>query len=184
MYRYIALLRGVNIGGKKLMRMEDLRHIFLGSGFRSARTYLQSGNVVFQSANGNIQELTQWIEAKIEQVFGYHASVFLLKRQAISKILLDNPFINDRNEDPSKLYVTFLYQAPLQDQWAGLTPPSGTTDEMAIGEGVIYLWCPSGYGKTRLSNHFFESKLGVLATTRNWNTVKALCDLAEMGENP
>ena len=161
------------------MRTEELRQSFASLGFNNATTYLQSGNVVFQCNLANMQELTLQTEMKVEQVFGHHAAVVLLEKQHLSKIVLSNPFLNQRYSDPSRLYVTFLSQPPSNAQWARLTPPKGITDEMAMSEGVIYLLCPSGYGKTRLSSTFFESKLGGLATTRTWNTVKALFHLAE-----
>jgi uncharacterized protein (DUF1697 family) len=177
MHSYIAMIRGVNVGGQKAMRMENLRQGLTDLGFSRVKTYLQSGNAVFQYTAAGKQELTQRIETQIEQLFGYHALVFLFKESEFKKILLSNPFINERKEDQSKLYATFMYQALSQNLWDQFTPPKGISDELAVREGVIYLYCPGGYGRTRLSNTFFETRLGVLTTTRNWNTVKALNDL-------
>jgi uncharacterized protein (DUF1697 family) len=94
--------------------------------------------------------------------------------QELGRILEGNPFINAREEETASLHVTFLYQPPPVPALSRLLPPDGTQDQFITSESVIYLHCPHGYGKTRLSNTFFERNLHTLVTTRNWNTVKAL----------
>ena len=174
MSTFVSMLRGINVGGQKRLRMQTLRDIFEGLGFTNIRTYVQSGNVVFESGEQIQSVLAERIEAHIEQMCGYQVEVFIRQAQELKRILAGNPFLNNRNEDPSKLHVTFLYQSPPETAWSKLIPPGGTTDEFAIGELVIYLFCPNGYAKTRLSNSFFERKLGMPVTTRNCNTVNAL----------
>jgi uncharacterized protein (DUF1697 family) len=172
------MLRGINVGGQKKMRMETLRGIYEGLGFSHVRTYVQSGNVIFETTEQDQSELAKLVEVRIEQTCGYPVAIFIRRTEDIQRILVRNPFLNDRREDPSKLHVTFLYQPPLDGSWNKLTTPSGTTDEFVPGEMAFYLFCPNGYGKTRLSNNFFERKLGMPVTTRNWNTVNALYKLA------
>lgn len=181
--RYISLLRGINVGRQKIIPMETLRNIYNSLGFNKVTTYLQSGNVIFESADHNVPDLVRQLEARIEQVAGYHTPVFILELDYLHRIITRNPFVMDRNEDPGKLYVTFLYHSPTNQQRENFTLPHVTADEFAWGEGVIYILCQNGYGRTRLSNTFFEGKLGVKATTRNWNTVNALYSLA-LGTEP
>ena len=175
---FISMLRGINVGGQKMMRMETLRNIYEELGFNSVRTYVQSGNVVFESTEHDQQELNKLIEAHIELTCGYSTQVFIRKADELQRILAGNPFLNDRNEDPSKLHVTFLYQSPSETALSKLTTPSNTADEFKPEGQAIYLFCPKGYGKTKLSNGFFERKLGMPVTTRNWNTVNNLYTMA------
>lgn len=158
--------------------METLHGIYAELGFNNVRTYVQSGNVVFNCTEHDQRELNRRIEAHIEQTTGFLVKVFIRQAGDIQRLLAGNPFFKDRNEDPSKLHVTFLYQSPSASALSKLIPPSGTTDEFAPGEMAVYLFCPNGYGKTRLSNSFFERKLGMPMTTRNWNTVNALYEMA------
>ena len=178
MSTFAAMLRAINVGGQKRLRMETLREIFAGLGFTNIRTYVQSGNVVFQSGEQDRSLLVGRIEASIEQTCGFPVQVFVRQAQELKRILAGNPFLDNRNEDPSKLHVTFLYQSPPETRWSKLIPPGDILDELAIGELAIYLFCPTGYAKTRLSNSFFERRLGMPVTTRNWNTVNALYKLA------
>jgi uncharacterized protein (DUF1697 family) len=181
MKTFISMLRGINVGGQKMIRMETLRGIYEGSGFTNVRTYVQSGNVVFESTEGEAAALTKRIEAQIERSCGYSVSVFIREGRDLQRILTSNPFLRGRNEDPSKLHVTFLYQPPPEPAWSNLKAPGDGPDEFARGEQEIYLFCPNGYGKTKLSNSFFERKLGMPVTTRNWNTVNALYNMAVEG---
>jgi uncharacterized protein (DUF1697 family) len=181
MSTFISMLRGINVGGQKRLSMETLRKIYSDLGFSKIRTYVQSGNVVFESSDIDRSSLVEKIEAHIQQTCGYHVEVFIRQTDEIQRILRCNPFLTDRNEDPSKLHVTFYYQSPAETLLAKLTAPGGTTDEFALAEMAVYLFCPNGYGKTKLSNSFFERKLGIPLTTRNWNTVNALYKMAVEG---
>ena len=177
MSTWISLLRGINVGGQKRLRMETLRAIYAELGFNNIRTYVQSGNVIFESQEQDQVKLHQRIEVRIEQACGYPIKVFILQPAELDRILNGNPFVH-RNEDLSKLHVTFLYLTPTDVAWGKITSPGNISDEFAPGEMAVYLFCPNGYGKTRLSNNFFERKLGMPVTTRNWNTVNALSNMA------
>jgi uncharacterized protein (DUF1697 family) len=174
MSAYVSMLRGINVGGTAQIRMETLRGIYEESGFSKVRTYVQSGNVVFESSEQDQVGLEKRIEAQIEQACGFSIPVFIRQAHEFLEILTCNPFLNERAEDPGKLHVTFLQQAPPETAWSKLASPSGISDEFFRGGMAVFLFCPDGYGKTKLTNGFFERKLGVLATTRNWNTVNAL----------
>ena len=177
----ISMLRGINVGAQKRLRMDTLQVIYEGLGLKNIRTYVQSGNVVFESPDRDQAGLVNLIEAQIKQSCGYQVEVFIRQAEELQRILAGNPFLNDRNEDPSKLHVTFYYRTPSESVLSKLIAPGGTTDEFAFAEMAVYLFCPNGYGKTKLSNSFFERRLGMPVTTRNWNTVNALYKMAEEG---
>jgi uncharacterized protein (DUF1697 family) len=178
MTTYISMLRGINVGAQKRMSMETLRGIYVDLGFMNVRSYVQSGNMVFESQAVNRSELVRCIQGRIEQTCGYQVEVFIRHPDELQRILMNNPFLTSRNEDPSKLHVTFFYLAPSESLLGKLTAPSGIPDEFALGELAVYIFCPNGYGKTKISNSFFERKLAIPVTTRNWNTVNALYKMA------
>ena len=180
MSKYISMLRGINVGGEKKLRMETLREIYQSAGFWNIRTYLQSGNVMFETAESDLSGLTTVIETLVEETCGYPVKVFIRIPSEFTQILLNNPFVNT---EKNKLHVTFLYQIPPATAWEKLIIPSGIPDKFEQGNQDIYLYCPNGYGSTKISNSFFERKLGVATTTRNWNTVQALYRLSEEGDS-
>jgi uncharacterized protein (DUF1697 family) len=174
MNTYISLLRGINVSGHNLIRKNELVELYTGLGFERVETYLQSGNVIFDSGASEREELAAQIEVRIQQALGYEVAVLVRGVEYFQSILEANPFVKQRSADPAALYVTFLYIAPALDRLAELQVPPGETAEFAAGEDAIYLFVPGGYGRTKLSNAFFERKLAVPATTRSWNTVQAL----------
>jgi uncharacterized protein (DUF1697 family) len=177
MSKYISMLRGINVGGQNKLLMERLREIYKAAGLGNVRTYLQSGNVIFESGENDPTKLTADIEKRIQQSCGYEIEVFIRFPEDFKRILKANPFLKDQRAEQSKLYVTFLYQKPAASAWEKLITPAGSADEFVPGVQEIYLYCQNGYGRTKLSNSFFERKLGVVATTRNWNSVSALYKL-------
>lgn len=179
MKTYISMLRGINVSGQKIIRMVELKNLYESLGLVDVTTYLQSGNVIFNSLDHEASNLVQLIEMKIEQSFGYHVSVFIKATQDFHRIIEQNPFLTERKEDPAKLYVTFLYRLPSALELKNLNIPDSGSDEFIIQGKEIFLFCPNGYGKTKLSNNFFEKKLNMPATTRNWNTVQALLGLTK-----
>lgn len=178
MNTFISMLRGINVSGQKKIRMEELRNLYQSLNLVNVETYVQSGNVVFDSTWPDASELAGLIEAQIEGSFEYSVPVFVRNTHDFQRIVHGNPFLNERDEDPAKLYVTFLYNTPSESRLSSLAIPDNETSEYSIGEDEIFLFCPDGYGRTKLSNSFFERKLGVLATTRNWKTVNALYKMA------
>jgi uncharacterized protein (DUF1697 family) len=177
MYTYISLLRGINVSGQKKIKMADLKVLYEGLGFANVRTYQQSGNVVFDTHTQDADELAAHIEPRIKQVYGYSVTVFIRQPGDFQRILESNPFVDRPGAQPNRLLVTFLYRQSPEAKLNDLSIPPGTGDEFYIGKREIYLFCPGGYGKSKLSNNFFERKLGVPATTRNWKTVNALYEM-------
>jgi uncharacterized protein (DUF1697 family) len=178
MNTFISMLRGINVSGQKKIRMVDLRALYESLNLVDVETYLQSGNVVFDSTEGDASKLAELVEAQIEKTFGYAVPVLIRDPSDFLRIINGNPFLNERNEDSARLYVTFLYRSPSESTVSDLAIPTGEAAEFAIGDKEIFLFCPNGYGRTKLSNNFFERKLDVPATTRNWKTVNALFKMA------
>ena len=172
------MLRGINVGGQKKIRMTELKSLYESLDLVNVKTYVQSGNVVFDSTEQDASKLAELIEAQIEQFFGYSVSVFIREAKDFERIIASNPFLNERNEDLAKLHVTFLYSSPLGSKLSDLAMPNNEGDELSVGDKEIYLFCPKGYGRTKLSNNSFERKLKVAATTRNWKTVNVLHKMA------
>jgi uncharacterized protein (DUF1697 family) len=177
MNTYISLLRGINVSGQKRVGMKDLVSLYESLGLKNIRTYMQSGNVVFNAPPRDIMELASMIEARIEQEFKFSAAVLVRTPDDFERINKDNPFLKETGIDFNRLYVTFLSSQPAKPDT--ITEKQGAPDRFQIVNSEVYLFCPNGYGRTKFSNDFFERKLGLTATTRNWNTVQALLDLTK-----
>jgi uncharacterized protein (DUF1697 family) len=177
MREFISLARGINVGGKTL-KMEKLRNIYESLKLHDIITYIQSGNVLFNSEQQEPVKIKQLIERKIKLVTGLDIIIILRIQRELEKIVKNNPFIKYGIKETEKMYVTFLEDAPSKDLITALIPPKPTKDEFKILGKEIYLYCPGGYGETVLSNNFFEKKLKIGATTRNWRTINKLYDLS------
>ena len=178
MTTYVSLLRGINVSGHKMIRMMELVAMYESLGFQKIRTYLQSGNVVFESSKALSAKLAKAIEDKILQTFGFPVSVILREKEDLHRIIRSNPFLGDKALDVAKLHVTFLLSAPFESACDKMKEIRGEPDAFFLADKEVYLFCQNGYGRTKLSNNFFEKKLSVIATTRNWNSVRKLYDLA------
>jgi uncharacterized protein (DUF1697 family) len=176
MRRYVALLRGINVGGRTKIGMADLRALFEAAGVEDVTTYIQSGNVVF-SSDGAAAAVTKALEKRIAGDLGLAVTVLLRTRPQLEKVLRANPFLAE-GRDPSKLHVTFLAEKPNGARVKALDPEQWKPDEFRFLGREIYLHFPKGYGRSKLGNTFFEKQLGVRATTRNWRTVTKLVELA------
>lgn len=178
MRTYISLLRGINVSGQRKIRMSDLQALYNELGFERVTTFIQSGNVVFQSAkNISDKEVSDKIERAILEKFSFEVPVIVRSVEEIKNILVSNPFV-DHGLDEEKLHVTFLADVP-EKRWVNLMDQYDfSPDKFVITGKDIFLYCPGGYGKTKLSNTFFEQKLKVKATTRNWRTINKLLEIA------
>jgi len=177
---YVALLRGINVGGRTKVAMADLRQLFADLGHADATTYIQSGNVVFRSPVDDVAQLGGDIEGRIARDLGVTVTVLLRTRDELAQVVAANPFLGT-GADESKLHVTFLVDAPQDAVAAGLETPAGEPDELSLVGREVFLHCPNGYGRTKVNNAFIERRLGVAATTRNWRTVTKLLDMTGDG---
>lgn len=175
---YVAILRGINVGSTQV-KMTVLKKIFIDAGYTSVETYIQSGNVLFKSGRSDVPELAADLETLLKKELKAAIPVILLEAGYLRKIFEHNPFLGERNEDTAKLHVTFLATDGEPERAAKIETGKYLPDEFVFGDKAIYLFCPNGYGRTKLHNNFFEAKLKTTATTRNWKTVTELLRLAE-----
>ncbi|WP_129731302.1 DUF1697 domain-containing protein [Ectobacillus funiculus] len=171
---YIAFLRGINVGGKKIIKMEKLKDIFKSLYFQNVKTYIQSGNVIFDSTEESADILYK-IETELENVLGYKVTSIIRTADELEEIIKQNPF--SASEDVEKQYVTFLHREPTVEAADRLMSYKNDVDDFCVTHREVFLLCGKGYGKTKFSNHFLESKLDVLATTRNWKTVNKILNM-------
>ena len=174
---YVAMLRGINVGLGKIVKMERLRASLEALGFDNVRTYVQSGNVIFESARKLPVELSKKIEGKIQRDFGFTVPVLVKTSKEIEQIVSDNLLLKEKGIDQSKLHVTFLSDAPPKTAVKVLEPLATARERFRILNREIYLYCPDGYGRTKLSNNAIEKKLSAVGTTRNWRTVNTLLEM-------
>jgi uncharacterized protein (DUF1697 family) len=175
---YIAMLRGINVGGQKIIRMEQLRRSCAVLGFKNVETYVQSGNIVFLAAKESPSALSKRISEGIRHDYGFPVPVLVRTAKEMEDVIRSNPFLKEKDIDAVKLHVTFLSNAPLQSALKRLETLPVQSDRFHAGRREIYLYCPDGYGRTKLSNTAFEKVLIVEATTRNWKTVNTLFEMA------
>lgn len=177
MRTYISLLRGINVSGQKKILMKDLQALYESLHLRDVKTYIQSGNVIFTSSIKDISKLTLSIENAIKISYGFSVEVFINTPQDFSHVIENNPYVKATNENINRLYVTFLSEKPDRQAVKNLDNVQIGNDEFTLINKEIYLCCNSGYSKSKLSNTFFEKKIGIPATTRNWKTVNKLYEM-------
>lgn len=177
MTRHACMLRAVNVSGQRPLKMSALRALCISLGCSDVETYLQSGNVIAASRQPPAK-LGASISTAIAKEFGYdNVDVLVWTAAELSALVRASPFLA-RGASPSELYVTFLAKKVKASDIQALGTERYLPDEFAPGAKAIYVHCLNGYGRTKLNNSFFERKLGVRATTRNWQTVTKLCELA------
>lgn len=176
---YISLLRGINVNGQRKVQMKELTELYALLGFENIVTYIQSGNVVFSSKLNAVSKISQIIEKGIEDRFGYVVPVKVIEKNELQKIVSGNPFLKVKGVDAGKLHVTFLSAAPAKENLKKIISTEDNNDKMVVAGKEIYLYCPKGYGRTKLTNSFFENKLKVSATTRNWKTTNVMLELTK-----
>lgn len=172
--KYICLLRGINVSGQKKILMKELKVMFEKLNFDSVQTYIQSGNIIFESDQKNIGKLSEQIKAEIKTTFGYDVQTFVESDEFFTYLKNSNPFFTNESIDISKLHVTILDKKPDVAQ----TETTHKNDEWILFQNLIYLHCPDGYGRTKFTNTFFEKTFKCSATTRNWKTISKLVELS------
>ena len=178
MHTFVALLRGINVGGKVMIPMAELRSSLGALGLEDVVTYVQSGNVVFRTSSGDAPDLAVRIEEQVASDFGFGVAVLLRTPSELKAIAAENPFLSGK-ADPSQLHVMFLDREPGADAAAQLDPARSPPDEFALQGREVYLRLPNGAGRSKLTIDYFEKRLGVRATTRNWRTLSKVVELTE-----
>jgi uncharacterized protein (DUF1697 family) len=181
MMRHVALLRGINVGTAKRIAMADLRRVFETLGYTNVRTYLQSGNVVFDAPAGVDGAATTELEAAIADSTGVHSRVLVLASEEFLAIAEDNPLADA--PDPSRMVVTFLDVAP--DEFATVRPSDAdlAPERIAFGRSAIYQWCPDGLSSARIIPGSLTTSATV-TTSRNLRTVNKLVEMVRAPELP
>lgn len=182
---YISILRGINVSGKRIIKMEALRELMSELKFTTVQTYIQSGNIIFQTVTSRASVstsvtnvLSKKIAVAIEKQFGFEVPVITMTLEDLKQSVESNPFLKDKNKDVSFLHITFLAEAPQDILLKTINGNNYLPDEIQLINKTMYLYCPNGYGKTKLHNAFLENKLKVTATTRNWKTCNELIQIA------
>ena len=173
----IALLRGINVGGKNRLPMKELAAMFVDAGCDDVRTYIQSGNVLFRTDPTRGEGIPSLISASIFSRFGYQVPVVTRTAREIREIAQANPFV-EAGAETDKLHVVFLADPPEAEHVEALDPNRSPPDEFAVQGREIYLHCPNGVARSKLTNSYFDSRLSTISTMRNWKTVRRLLELA------
>lgn len=180
MKSYVALLRGINVSGQKLIKMETLRKVVEDFGFQNVKTYIQSGNILFDaSGNPTPELLEEQIHELIKTHFGFDVSVVVTDREMLQWVSKNNPYLKEKDIDLKKLYITFLGTEPAKENIEALQNASFEPDEIIINKRIIFMKYNNPAGNSKLNNKLIENKLKVTATARNWNTTLKLLALFE-----
>ena len=170
MNTYISILRGINVSGQKIIKMQELKYLYEELNFVNVQTYIQSGNVVFQCKETRVNEIENNIYTKILNKLEIEVPVIVLTTDDLYEIIHNCPFVTDT----SKLNVTIFSSIP--DLSDNVIPGNkkNKNEKYTLVNKAFYLYCPDGYGKTKLNNTFLEKTFKVKATTRNWKTLNTL----------
>lgn len=178
---YVALLRGINVGGRHKLPMNNLLALFEDAGCRAARSYIQSGNVVFEAPAALVRRVPTLIAAAIAGEFGFEVPVVMRTAAELRKVVVDNPFAR-AGVDPATLAVAFLADRPTKARVARLDPKRSPSDEFIVRGREIYLRMPNGVARSKLTNAYFDATLGTTSTARNWNTTRKLLELTGLAD--
>jgi len=174
MTQYVAFLRGINVGGNALIKMTDLAKVFSSLKFKNVRTYIASGNVLFESPDADPKSLELKIEKALQKAFGIEISVLVRTLSELEKIIGRDPFAKKRTDANWKLYVVFLKEAPSAALKKPLLALSGDLETYAVEGREVYSTIHKSHPKPTFSGNFIEKHLKMPATARNWNTVSKI----------
>lgn len=184
MKTYIAMLRGINVSGQKKIKMAELRAHLAELDFQNVQTYIQSGNIIFQYADTPHPELEEMIHNKIKEKYGFEVPTLVKQAEDFGYVIQNNPFLEEPEKDIKRQYITFLAETPAREHANNINAEDYLPEEYVLDGDVIFFFSPSGYGRARMNNNFFEKKLKVKATTRNWKTVNKLYDMSKEADQP
>jgi len=175
----ISLLRGVNLGGQKIMKMEALRALYESLKFEGVATLIQSGNVVFRTKERDLAKVCKRIGDGIEKGFGFRPEIVLRTAEEMRGVVARNPFAERKDVEPGKLLVWFLAGAPDGEARVRLDAVKREQEELHLHARELYIYFPDGQGRSKLSLPAVDRALKILGTGRNWNTVRKLMEMAE-----
>ncbi|AOW10173.1 DUF1697 domain-containing protein [Flavobacterium gilvum] len=179
MTTHLALLRGINVSGHNMIKMDALKTTLEAIGFQNVQTYIQSGNVFVDCEEENAAAVGFKIKQEIFKVFGHEVPTVVIGKKDLENCFKNNPFLKEKEADTKKLYVAFLSIPQRSESLNDLKMSQVKPDEASIDENRIYIKYAVGAGKTRFDQKYIEKKLNVIATIRNWNTVTQLLKMYE-----
>lgn len=162
--------------------MKDLQQLYTDLGLSNVQTYIQSGNVIFQCNKTEASDLQKKIEKEIASRFGLEVPVIVRELSEIKQLVKNNSFLRDKKKNSAFMHITFLADEPHTEFISKILSGSFLPEEYVIEGNSIYLYCPNGYGRSKLNNNFWESKFKTRATTRNLQTLNKLIRIAEAVE--
>jgi uncharacterized protein (DUF1697 family) len=177
--KYVALMRGINVGGKNMLPMVDLAKMFVAAGCGEVRTYIQSGNVIFCAERELAEFVAEAIAKQIAKKFKIQVPVVVRSEKELEEIVANNPFIKP-GAAGDNLHVMFLADLPERERVAGLDVKRSSPDEFIVRGREIFLKLPNGAGRSKLTNAYFDSKLKTVSTSRNWRTVLKLVEMMKI----
>lgn len=180
MTTYIALLRGINVGGNKIIKMQDLKTTFQSLGFHNVRTYIQSGNVLFESDEESESLLSGVIERQIKEIFGFDVSVMIRTLAEMEQTIANNPFHLSEPEDFKRWYVSFLPAEPSAEARDKLRIYENGPDKIRFIGREMYVLYDVSVSQSPLFKVPFDKILGMSVTARNWNTANKLVTMGRM----
>ncbi|MFY9152269.1 MAG: DUF1697 domain-containing protein [Prolixibacteraceae bacterium] len=179
MQKYIAILRGINVGTGRKVLMTDLKDLCDKLGLVNVQTYIQSGNLIFElDEPESVPSLENRLHLAFSEKFGFDIPVVVRTAQELVESISNSPFLKEQNAAIEKLHLTFLKKTPIDELIEKIKEFDYSPDRFEIFRKDVFVFCENGYGKTRITNDFFEKKLKVPATTRNWKTVLKLYELS------
>jgi len=174
MTTHLALLRGINVSGHNMMKMDALKTMLENIGFQNVRTYLQSGNVFVDTEEESASKVGFMIKQEIFKVFGHEVPTIVITKEDLELCFKNSPYLKEKDVDTKKLYVAFVSTALKSENINDLKISQFKPDEASIDGNRIFIKYAVGAGKTRLEGKYIEKKLNVIVTMRNWNTVTNL----------
>lgn len=174
---HVALLRGVNVGGRNRLPMKDLAAMFAALECRDVATYIQSGNVVFRAPAATVRDLPVQLTRRLAKQLGIDVPVVLRSARELDGVVRGNPFLAKRTDEKA-LHVVFLAERPAPARVAALDPGRSPPDAFLVRGAEVFLSCPHGMARTKLTNDWFDRTLGTISTVRNWRTVLHLREMA------
>ncbi|WGD33602.1 DUF1697 domain-containing protein [Olleya sp. YS] len=175
MQTYLAFLRGINVGGHNKIPMQDLRQLLDDLSFKAVKTYIQTGNIVFKSSEIDKQVLESKIKTAILNQFNFQIPVLIKTPEEIHSILERCPFNTDEKQNS---YFALLFAKVTKQQKEAISSYSFPNEKFQLINNCIYLYSSTGYGRAKANNNFFEKKLNITATTRNYKTLIKLIELS------
>ena len=179
MKTHLALLRGINVSGHNMIKMDVLKSLLENAGFQNVRTYIQSGNVFVDSEEEHGASVGFKIKQEIFKELGLEVPVVVIGKEDLEACFKNNSYLKEKEYDTKKLYVAFISKELSSGALNDLKISQFKPDEAAIDKSRIYIKYAVGAGKTRLDQKYIEKKLNVVATIRNWNTVSTLLEMFE-----